>query len=168
MNFSAQRENRKKQIGKFSFLKFKKWCYQNNYQNIYDNWLKNKCCLFLKPSIDRIDPRKGYFLKNMRVTTQKENSDKGYKLDMHIVKGKRVVQFDKDMNYIQVHLSAVSAEEKGIAFEENIRKVIQGKRNHAGGYKWNLLSKCDENIKKKGLQDIEKIINSFIADIIKK
>ena len=40
-----------------------------DYKIIYDNWIKNNCNKWFRPSIDRLDTSKGYSFDNIRLTT---------------------------------------------------------------------------------------------------
>jgi hypothetical protein len=136
MHFSANRKNRPKKIGKFTYKQFENWAVQNGFDKVYDKYIKigkqN-----LRPSVDRINPLKGYFLNNMQIITQKENFDKGYK-EMIITNGKPVLQISKDGKIIKQWNGAIEAYKKLGISDGNIWSVITGKRNSAGGYVWKL------------------------------
>lgn len=54
---------------------FYEWSLNNTeYNNLYNDWVKNKYDLRLSPSIDRIETSKGYSLDNIRWITFSENS----------------------------------------------------------------------------------------------
>lgn len=60
--------------------KFYKWSLKdNNYNELYDCWVKNNFCKKLSPSIDRIDTNIGYVEGNIRWVTHSENSRNGGK-----------------------------------------------------------------------------------------
>jgi len=139
MHFSSSREDRPKKIGKFSFNEFIKWANEHGYQKIYSHWAENKFIQSLSPSIDRKNPLKGYFPSNMQVITQKENFDKGH-TEIQIIRGRKVHAIDDGKVY-KCFPSLCTAERDMCIFEENIRKVIQGKRITTGGYEWEVC-KC--------------------------
>jgi hypothetical protein len=54
---------------------FYKWALENpDFHDLFKEWEENKYDRKITPSIDRIDPRFGYFLKNMQFVTAGENS----------------------------------------------------------------------------------------------
>ena len=57
---------------------FYEWSLTNeDFNRIYDGWLKSEYDRKLSPSIDRIDSNKGYTLNNIRWITHSENSRLG-------------------------------------------------------------------------------------------
>jgi len=50
-----------------------------DFNNIYDDWVRSGFDRKLSPSVDRVDPSKGYTLDNMRWLTHSENSSIGAK-----------------------------------------------------------------------------------------
>lgn len=88
-----------------------------------------------KPSIDRIDPRKGYTLDNVQVVTWAENHTKG-KTEASITHGIEVVQLDMDGHEIGRFLSIRIAAEQTGACESSIPKVCDGRYTQCGGYRW--------------------------------
>jgi hypothetical protein len=64
----------------FSKEEFLKWCDQKNnfktFNYLFKKWSEENYPRRLTPSIDRIDNKKGYTLKNIHWITQKENSSK--------------------------------------------------------------------------------------------
>jgi hypothetical protein len=54
---------------------FYTWALNNpDFHDLFKEWEENKYDRKITPSIDRIDPRFGYFLKNMQFVTAGENS----------------------------------------------------------------------------------------------
>ena len=49
------------------------WCYENNFQKLFDTWVESGYSNELKPSTDRLDTFKGYTLDNLELVTWKEN-----------------------------------------------------------------------------------------------
>lgn len=45
--------------------------------SLFENWVKNGCQKYLKPSFDRIDNSKGYSFENINLTTWAENAING-------------------------------------------------------------------------------------------
>jgi hypothetical protein len=109
----------------------------SKYKSIYDNWVKSGYDPQLKPSVDRIDPKKGYSLDNIQVGTWAENDIKG-RGEMRITQGKPIVQLDKDGNVIKIHRSlSDAADETGLNFR-SISNAALGSRGvkSTGGYSW--------------------------------
>jgi len=63
--------------GLFTLKEFRQFLLKNDFQSIYDRYLKSGRERRLAPSIDRIDNKKGYFFENMQLMTQVENARKG-------------------------------------------------------------------------------------------
>ncbi|MBO7322023.1 MAG: HNH endonuclease [Bacteroidales bacterium] len=76
-------------------------------------------------------------LCNLELVTAKENLNWGTsKQRLGVSKGKPVIQYDKDWNYIKEYVSASEAgRETGVNFSK-IALVCNGKRNVAGGFIW--------------------------------
>jgi hypothetical protein len=55
--------------------------FENNFQylRVYRDWQKSGFNVSKAPSVDRIDPSKGYILSNLRIITLKENALLGHK-----------------------------------------------------------------------------------------
>lgn len=109
-------------------------------------WVKDKGWKLKHPSIDRIDPTKGYINGNCRFIELSENCRlrkldttklqpiyKRYKKDY----GKPVNQLDKKGNFIQTFISTREAERQTNINHTHIGCVCNGNvRKTAGGYKW--------------------------------
>lgn len=63
-----------------SKTEFYKWAKTNRiFLSLYHNWVENNYDRKLTPSVDRVDPEKGYELSNMEWVTHSENSRRGGK-----------------------------------------------------------------------------------------
>lgn len=88
------------------------------------------------PIVNHLDanPLNNHF-SNLEWCTQSRNIqyayDNGTKIPPHM---RKVAQYDMDGNLLKIWDSIAEAERATNAY--NIRKVCTGKRNHAGGYKW--------------------------------
>jgi len=61
-----------------SRVEFYEWATtQNSFHKLWEVWVDSKHDRKLCPSVDRIDPSKGYTLKNMEWVTHSENSRRG-------------------------------------------------------------------------------------------
>lgn len=55
------------------------WLYENDFLNLYNNWISSGKQKDTKPSVDRIDSLLPYEFGNMRLVTWKENREAQYK-----------------------------------------------------------------------------------------
>lgn len=107
------------------------------YKSLYDNWVKSGFDKQLTPSIDRINPKKGYSLDNINLTTWGENAAKGH-AERRLTQGKPILQIDSNGNVVKIHKSlSDAADEVGISFK-NISAAANGKyrAKTAKGFTW--------------------------------
>jgi len=168
MHHGSKRTKRKKNVGKFTQKEFRLWCYSNGIEDIYSKWVESGYIKGMKPSIDRINPLKGYVFSNMRVTTQRDNFEKGYNIDIPITQGRRIVQLDRDGKFVDSFISVMCCEKAGFGAEENIRKVAEGSRLLAMDFRWKYLDECEGNSFKKGIAVIDKKISELLSQYKKK
>lgn len=69
------KRNIKVLFSKDEFISFVK--NKTNYEDIYNNWVKNNYYIRFAPTIDRIDNSGNYEFSNIQILTQSENSKKG-------------------------------------------------------------------------------------------
>ena len=75
---TMKRNNKLRGFGEMPFSKedLSSWLYNNNnFKNLYDNWIKSGKDSRSKPSVDRLDDFKGYQFDNMSLVTWKDNKD---------------------------------------------------------------------------------------------
>lgn len=84
---------------------FLAWLYTTDYEELFADWVKGGNIKDMKPSIDRIDPTKGYDLTNIQLALWKENNSKG-RFENSTVKP--VLMF-KDGELVKEYPSAVAA-----------------------------------------------------------
>lgn len=88
-----------------------------------------------KPYINHINAiRNDNRTSNLEWCTQKENNIHAYKIGTH--KTKAVLQFDSSCNYIRAWDSIAKASMMLKINDSHISDCCKGKRNKAGGYKW--------------------------------
>jgi hypothetical protein len=75
------------------FYKWAKSC--KEFYRMFEIWKDSRYERRLCPTVDRIDPHKGYFLDNMRWLTLSDNSRLGSYSQRGIKKGPRLVTFGK-------------------------------------------------------------------------
>lgn len=111
------------------------YLYNQKFNLLYNAWVKNGFKFSDKPSIDRIDPYKGYTVENIQILSCSENRAKGV-LEVAIKKHKPIIALDLKGNFIERFRSLKDA---AILLNLNqglISAVLTGKRTHTGGYKF--------------------------------
>ena len=92
---SSKRRNHNKPT--YTKQELKDFLYNDeNFAFLLNEWYKNNFESEIKPSVDRIDNKKGYNLDNIQVMTWKENREKGYK-ERH--KGKECSHYKEPKHY---------------------------------------------------------------------
>lgn len=114
---------------------------QPNQPQLWQDWEQSGYSRWLAPSVDRLDDYKGYSLDNIRLTTWKENFDRGHhdrKAGINNKMSRAVNQFNLDGSFIAKHESlAIAARHLGnLKLKRNIQLVCEGKRQTASGYIW--------------------------------
>jgi len=107
------------------------------YRDMYDTWVKSWYDSSLKPSIDRINPKKWYSLDNIQLITWWENKLKWH-AEMNITQGKPVVQIDSDGKVVKIHKSLIDAsKDTGISFKTISNVALwRPERKTAWWYSW--------------------------------
>jgi len=143
--YSSQKSNSKSRgmvNPLYSKIELKDWLFrQNNFIKLYKNWQDNDYVKEKKPSVDRLIDNLPYSLDNIRLVTWKENESSARKdMKVGLLKAgiglKPIAQLDKDNNHLADFISISDAERKTNIPHQNIIKCLKGKRNTAGGYKW--------------------------------
>ena len=112
---------------------------QDLFHTLHKNWKGSGYDRDLAPSVDRKDDYKSYTMDNIQLMTWKENLLKGARdrvLGRNNKKSKAVIQIDFDGNKVQEYYSMAEASRQTKIGDSHISKACNGKRNHAGGYKW--------------------------------
>ena len=88
-----------------------------------------------KPSVDRIDPNKGYEMDNIQILSWRENRRKGDK-EVSLKKQKPIFVCDMTGTRLKRFNSIKEAVIKLGLNQSLVSSVLGGKRNHTGGYKF--------------------------------
>jgi len=146
--YSSQKHHsiqRHHELPNYSLEEFRDWLFsQDNFEELYQNWVNSGYDKWNKPSVDRDEDSKPYTFSNIRLTIWKENDQKAKRQKAKgekINKGnphKPVIQYDLDGNFIDDHISTRAASRKSGASQGAISNACN-KRNNckiAGGFKW--------------------------------
>jgi len=129
---SSIRRNHK--MPTYTKKEFKKWILsQNNFKELYNNWVVSDYNKMLRPSVDRLDDYKGYSFDNIQLITWGENDKKG-KQDRK--SGKPVSQYTLEDNLISNYYSMMEGARQTGVSHGSIWSACQGRLKTAGGYKW--------------------------------
>lgn len=72
-------------VPEYNLKWFIEWCNDSKkFSELYDKWKNSKYDVYLRPSVDRINPLKPYLKNNIQVMTFSENSEKGRTIDKYI------------------------------------------------------------------------------------
>lgn len=115
----------------------------NKFDDIYNKWVKNGFKYYDKPSIDRINPYKGYDINNIQIMTWGENRKKG-DIECAIKKHKPIIMYDFDKTEIKRFNSIKEAVVFTGLNQSLIVMVCQGKRTHTGGFVFKYENKIEE------------------------
>ncbi len=141
-----------RQNDEFSVAEFRAWLTQTPIRGLFERWAKCGYQTDRRPSVDRIDPLRGYTFDNMQVITAKENRVKGDK-EKGILRGKPVFQLSTSGSVIATYPS-ITAALKATRIN-NISDVVNGRRKLAAGFFWkfaptqtilNLIRENKENV----------------------
>ena len=122
----------------FTLGEFKAFVAQTNILRLYQRWAECGYQTNKRPSVDRIDPLRGYTFNNMQVITAKENRTKGDAEKM-VLWGKPVHQISMSGMVIAKYPNIHTAMEITGINRNNISSVLHSKRKSAGGFKWELI-----------------------------
>lgn len=139
--YKTQRGNsivRKMEPPEYSKKDLKLWLYENNFKELFDNWVKSNYDKKSKPSIDRMDDFKPYSLDNIQLGTWQDNinhfvSDIMNGTGKHGLKTKPVLQFlDGKLNAQYVSYSSAKRT-VGYSFE---RVINTGRPDRKNRFVW--------------------------------
>jgi hypothetical protein len=126
-------------IPTYTLTEFREWLNLNNFNKIYNNWIKNKYVKDFKPSINRIDPYKGYDFNNIELMTWKENRETYYNNKLNGINNKTskaVLQYDLNGDFIKEYYSIGKANRETNIDRSGISGCCNNRLKNAGGYIW--------------------------------
>lgn len=109
------------------FLKSKRFL------RLFDEWIKQGCIREMKPTIDRINAKKGYTLDNIQILTWAENRFKQNMERRH--RGGAVLQMIGNKVVKRFKSQKEAARLTGLS-QGSLSMALNGKRQTAGGYRW--------------------------------
>lgn len=133
-----------KDNAQFNLGEFREWLSQTDIHRLYGRWQRSGYKTDRRPSVDRIDPLRGYTFDNMQVITAKENRVKGDE-EKIVLWGIPIHQISMSGNVIAKYPSIKVASQITGINRNNISTVINKKRKSAGGYKWEVIGNIYEN-----------------------
>lgn len=144
----------------FTRIELLDWCIkQKMFHTLFNKWVKANYIKDLKPSIDRLDPLKGYSFDNIRITTYKINRTKGDK-EKDIIWGKPIILCDQFGNHIKKFHSLKQAALELNINSSKIGEVLRGVRKKVGEYYFiadeNIINSYNKRYQKIKFTDTEK------------
>lgn len=111
-----------------------KFMFDYRFNRIYEEWKNKGYKKELKPTVDRIDCRRGYTLNNIHALTWEENRYK-QRMELKLLRATPVVAtVDGEIKHKFKSVSH-AVKETGIN-QGNISSCLAGKRKKAGGFNW--------------------------------
>ena len=109
------------------------------FNRLFREWVKSGFNKQLKPSLDRINPRKWYTVENTQMLNWAENR---FKQTLEGKQGRKgaVLQLLGDRVVARFNSQREAVLKTGIA-QGNMSTVLTGKRQTAGGYRWKFENK---------------------------
>lgn len=138
----SKRNNR--QNNEFTLAEFRAFLETTDIHRLYKRWQKSDYKTDRRPSIDRIDPLRGYTFDNIQVITAEENRKKGDE-EKIILWGIPVHQISMSGTIIAKYPSIKIASQITGINRNNISTVINKKRKSAGRYHWEIIGNIYEN-----------------------
>jgi hypothetical protein len=123
----------------YSFDEFKEWVLSNdNWDSIYNNWVKSGYDVNKTPSVDRIDDYDIYKFGNIRLVTWEQNNIKAHKdrkNGNNNKVNKAVLMYSKDGEYIREFHSLAAASRFVGVYRSKISESIK-RGGTSAGYVW--------------------------------
>lgn len=119
---------------------FSNWLYENNYTNLYAEWVASGNVTELKPSVDRLDDHKGYSFGNTRLVTWEENRQHQAEDILKGVgtSGKRCIGIQQFSLKGELLKEFVSYQQVRRELKYCVNYTIKHGNGFKGGYEWKL------------------------------
>ena len=147
-NLYAKLKERARRNGRcndvFTLEEFRTFLENTDIHRLYRRWAKCGYQTSRRPSVDRIDPLRGYTFDNIQIITAEENRKKGDAEKM-VLWGKPVHQISMSGVVVAKYPSLKVASQITGINKNNISTVINKKRKTAGGYRWEIINNVHQN-----------------------
>jgi len=117
---------------KYTKLELENWLYsQNNFETLYNNWIKSNYNKKLRPSVDRLNDYKEYSFDNIQLITWEENNKKEREKSK-----KSINQYNKDLKLINSFNSIKEASFITNISQNSINNNLKKLSKTSGGFIW--------------------------------
>ena len=124
----------------YTLSELKEWfSLQENFDDLYNNWVLSGYSKNIKPSCDRLDDYKSYSFSNIRLVTWQINHEKGISDRMSGANKKQlkaVNQISLSGLFLSSYYSAAKASRSTGIIVSSITKCCRGVQQTAGGFMW--------------------------------
>ena len=144
--YETQRSNSKKRghtMPSYTVEELRDWILsQENFEELYQNWIDSDYNRWMKPSIDRKEDDKPYTISNIQLMIWQENSNKQHD---YLRKGEKIVtsnpqkpveQYDLKGNFIKEYHSINQAKRETGVHHSSISQACLGRYKTAGKFIW--------------------------------
>jgi hypothetical protein len=104
------------------------------FDRLYKEWIKSNYNKEFKPTIDRINCKEIYTMKNIQCISWKDNRYK-QRMETNIFRSKKIVCI-KENKVVNIFSSVSNAVRKTGLMQGNISACLTKRRKTCGGYKW--------------------------------
>ena len=138
---SASGGNKNKKMSEETKRKMSESAKNRNFKLAHTDKMKEHFSIKSKERFQKEEEREKLRISNKRYEDSKTEDQKLN--DILIQKCKGIIQYDKDMNYINEYPSIRDAERKTNIVRSNIMKCCKGKYKSAGGFIWRYKNEID-------------------------
>lgn len=108
--------------------------YDKKFDRLYKEWVKSNYSMKYKPTIDRINTKKGYTKRNIQCMSWRDNRYK-QRMELKFTRARKVCQIS-DGKIVKIYLSQrIAVKETGFS-QGNLSECLSGKRKMVNGYEW--------------------------------
>ena len=124
----------------YTKIELKEWIInQDNFKELYENWVNSNYKKELSLSVDRLDDYKGYSFDNIQLVTWEFNNKKGHddmKNGINNKNSKSVLKYSMNGEFLGEYYSIRSVARILGVSERGIIRCCKGKQKYANGFKW--------------------------------